>query len=280
MRKWIALWLIGLGLVGTVTWGTQAIGSVGGQIGVPSVTTVSPSPILVLDGDPLWTPTAEQFQSWVAQGVEAAAAEMYLADLPVVERWMWTFDEPAALPAGRGMQFMVMVTPELAGVVTGYAAAWDESIWEELQADRDQVISDLAVRLRQSLPQREVTFAVAVLYDSDVRLEGAVWYEGMWRYILVGNRIPVRGLVQDDLGSSALNAQWVVGYLLGRMADRPALARADDLSVRLCLWRALARRWPDQQFVLAVPSPGFSKNDIRTVIGSSETFSYVDWSRE
>jgi len=283
MRTRIGLCLTGLWLVAIATCGPLMSGRAGAQtvgvFGAPSAVTVGPPPILTLDGDPLWTPTLEQFRTWVAQGVEAAAAGMYLADLPVVEKWMWSFEEPVDLPAGRGMPFMVMLTPELAGVISGYAAAWNETTWEELQADPGQVISDLANRLRQSLPKREVTFAVAVLHDNNLPMEGVVWYEGMWRYLGVASGRPLRRLVKKDLSPSALDPLWVVGYLLGQMLDRPALAQAPNLSVRLCSWSALSRRWPGQEFVLALEPPGFSKDQMRVAIGNSEAFGYVDWKR-
>jgi hypothetical protein len=229
------------------------------------------------EGDPIWKPSLEQLAGWVANGANAAASEMYLPNLPAVERWSWSSADGIDLAEGRGLRLMLVMTPELTATVAGYAAAWQEDIWERMQSDPAAVAVELATRLRESFDGHAVTF-VAGVHGKRLDMQGAIWFDGVWRRLQVPISTPLTDFVTDGFTEGALDAQWAARYLLGQALESPALSPPEEMRLHVCEWQRVPDTEPDAWLTAALPAPGFGASAVRVAVGKVERFAYVDFS--
>ncbi len=271
MRRWIGLWIV-VGLLAA----TSACAR--NQI----FTHNDPPPYVVEDGDPLWKPTKAQLAEWVASGVQAAAAGMYLPDLPVVGKWMRTFDPPIPAAQGRQVRFIILMSPELGATVAGYAAAWHEPTWEEMRQNRDRVIGGIASRLSHEYYGARLYVAAGMLGDEpgspDTSVHGgayAPYYKDEWRRVDISKAGSLAYVLKSEWTSGSPNAKWALGYLLGQMGDYIAMVDGDRLSIRFGTWPRRPQYYPVEQFDFGATPP--AANTIRIAIGTDASFAYADF---
>lgn len=280
MTRWIGMCAVCLSVALAPAWGMQH--NTPGRSASSRYDSTAPAPLVVTEGDPLWRPTRAQLAEWVNAGIQAAAEGMYVPDLPVVQQWMWTFDKPVTTGDGRGVKFMILVSPELGATLAGYAAAWDEGQWEKIQARRDRVVADLAQRLSHEFYGSDLTVAAGMIGGDPgsptAQVWGAVYYKGEWRGADMWGAGSLESALAGGFPSGSPDARWAVGYLLGQMLDQPALAEPDALSVRLGRWPRRPTEYPRQDFVEAMGDPGLADSTMRLAVGTSAAWAYVDWS--
>jgi hypothetical protein len=199
-------------------------------------------PIIPLVGDPVWNPTDEQLAAWALDGVNAAAADMYLADQPGVLSWIWAPDQPVALPEGRSLRFAALLTPQLVATTAGYAAAWDERWWGKVQADQANTLGELGARVNSAMRGSQLTWLVVLdapdLIGWPTAPNATIYYKDRrWGSVRGATPTGMGDFVQDSFPLGASGDRWAGGYLLGQIADWPCLQKSDSLAIITYNWQ-------------------------------------------
>jgi hypothetical protein len=267
MAVWAALAAIG------VLWLCGVAGAQEQSVGTPDLQSIP-----VKAGDPTWKPTDEQLSKWVEDGILAAGLEMYLYDLPATLKWMWTSENGTDLPGDRKLRFVVMMTPQLAGLTAGYAASWVEETWARIQEDQRPVVEELVGRLRPAFDGRQVYFAVGILGQVFNNASAAVYYDGEWRDADLSPFGRLSDYVEGEVAPGALSARWAAGYLIGQSLDDPAFAPSDDLQVYVGVWYSRPERRPSEALVSQLETPSdLGNNTVRFVVGTADGYAYTDF---
>jgi hypothetical protein len=185
------------------------------------------------EGDPLWQPTAAQFQGWVNAGINAAAAEQELYSISGVSRW--GTESIAGLPCGAGLlHYAVVVTPELLGNVSGWGVAWDEAMWQSILADQQTVVAQVGQVLYQLHSPGELTILLAIR-RSDVYapldINSAVYYQGEWREVILSSGSSAWSYQDADPLAGNPTSDWAESLALAWAMYSPSLADPGSVQI-------------------------------------------------
>lgn len=229
-------------------------------------------------GDPMWKPGTDQLKSWIGAGIMAASANMYLPDVAAVARWSWSGDRADPLPGGRQLRYVVMVTPQLTAVATGYDAAWNEDIYTAIQQDRDLVEGALADDVMPSFDGRNLYFAAAIRGPQLDGGQAAVYYDGAWRYAEFSLWGGLEAFIADANQPGFGDFRWAAEYVLSQDEDSPALKPAEEILVYMVRWPSHPTAALSAEFVSSLPTPtGFDGERCRLALGAPGRFAYVDF---
>lgn len=201
--------------------------------------------IEVADGDPLWKPTASDLASWVNDGINAAAAEQPLPNVPGVNRWIWSNPQGLSIGSGGSLHCIIACTPQLVATVAGWEAAWHEDIWERIQVDQAAVAAEIASRVKGAFNGRSVMLMLGIRGVPTGGPRGAIWYRGMWRHLAFSGQIRIALVATADAPISGVRPEWAGAYLIGQCGSDVAAEATPSLWITRATMQSRSRLLAD-----------------------------------
>jgi len=237
-----------------------------------------PPVIQFAPGDLTWQPPVDKLAEWIDDGVQAAADEVDFPEIPLVIDMKWRSYDGIELPDNRSLRFANAMTPQLAALIVGFASAWDEGTWVEIQENRESVVTRLVNRLTSSFNGEEILFPVVMAGPRFDGMLAAIYFDGQWHYIEPELWGPIYTFSRDSLDSVEQTARWAARYIVTQEARYPALQIADSIHVYLCHWYSEPDLYADADFVAELPIPDWSgRGRARLALGSADRFAWVDF---
>ncbi len=269
MKRWLLV-IVLAGAICSASDGQDAIGQTYNADGEHN--------IQFQEGDPLWQPTAAQFQGWVNAGIGAAAAEQELYSISGVSRW--GSESIPGIPCGAGLlHHALVITPELLGNVSGWGVAWDEAIWTSILADQDAVAAQIGQILYQLHRPGDVTIILAIR-RSDVSapldVNGAVYYQGEWRDVVLGRGLSAWSYSDVDPLEGNPTSDWAESLALAWAMYSPSLADPGSIQIVEGRLPSNPTRGPDEALTSQVPIPP-GGTTFRFVVGKPEELAWIDF---
>jgi hypothetical protein len=139
----------------------------------------------VMTVDPVWSPTMEQAYQWVNDGINAAANEMSLQDVPGVTRWVWGYPACPSIDNNQGLRFIIVASPQFVATTAGWAAAQSERTWQRIQIDQEEVATELTRSISRMWERGTLIFAIGIdCQDSPTAPRGpnvAIYHGRSWQ---------------------------------------------------------------------------------------------------
>jgi len=225
--------------------------------------------IKFIEGNPIWDPTTDQLVAWVNDGINAAAGEIPLHQVPGIAAWEHAVNP--GIPCYDGiMRFAIALTPQYIATAAGWASSWDSETWEQVLIDQNAVAQEITRRI--SL-RRDLHFWIGIRSTdlaAPMGAHGAVYYKDGWRGLEMGSHWSVRDAADDSI-SARFDAAWAGAYALAwAMYDIPD---ADSMRITTAVLRQQPRRSPGLLIDVVPPLPG----GIRLVVGRLDEWAFLDF---
>ncbi len=234
--------------------------------------------IVISAGDPLWQPTAAQFQGWVNTGINAAAAEENLLTIDSVGGWVHQNVDGAACGDGQ-LHFAMVLVPEFVGAISGWEAAWDEALWRRILVDQDSVAAGVAAMLQREHTSRDLKIIFAIRRDdihAPLEMRGVVHYLGEWRNLILDGKSSASDYASDAASRGSPDREWAARYALAGAMSDPSLSEPGSIQIVEGRLPSNPSRGPDGDLTSGVSSPGYGTS-LRFVIGTPEELAWIDF---
>jgi hypothetical protein len=234
--------------------------------------------IAISAGDPLWDPTAAQFQAWVNSGINAAAAEENLLTIDGVGGWVYQSADGAACGDGH-LHFAMVLAPEFVGAISGWEAAWDEALWRRILVDQDSVAAGVAAMLRREHTSRDLKIIFAIRRDdirAPLKMRGAVYYLGGWRNLTLDGKSSASDYASDAPSRGTPDREWAARYALAGAISESGLSEPGSTQIVEGRLPSKPTRGPEGDLTSRVSSPGYGTT-LRFVIGTPEELAWIDF---
>jgi len=227
-------------------------------------------------GDPIFWPTDAQLQGWVNDGINAAATETALLDIPGISAWVGTFPQGIACNAGY-LRFTIAVTPQVCATAAGWSAAWEPDLWARMQTDQQAVAAEIAGALSRGNGQGGVPFILGIARDDPrdyLDAAAAVYAYGEWRYVSLNGGATVSMVADDAPCRTRPSSKWAGNYVMAWMMYDSALSAPDYITVVNGSLRRRQQMAPDTRLTDQVQAP---YSGWRLVVGRPEECAFVDF---
>ena len=228
-----------------------------------------------VDGDPYFKPTLEQVTGWVNDGINAAAEDTSLWDIPGVSSNLRIANNPCW--DGR-LRFVVALSPQLVCTVAGWDAAQDDDTWEQIQnGGKDAVAGKLAKQLYGSGNAfgREVPFLIGLEkgdVTSPLTMNGMIWAYGKWRDVALSPGGTANRIVDDRPSNGNPSVRWAGPYALSWLMYEPL--DWDSMAIVRGYLYSRQQRGPNIGLTDLVQAP---ETGWRLVLGKPEEHAWVDF---
>jgi hypothetical protein len=231
--------------------------------------------------DHLFGPPAELVAVWVNEGIEAAAKDKQVTEVPGFSRWIY-LNEPTGWPfaPGRSVRFVIVVSPRFVATLAGWKAAWDEATWRRIQEDREAVVREMAGQIALHFQVSSLTVAVgledwggptAAKGRTDIYVYGGErWYD----LRQVGERPLLEMARLEPLRNATI--EWALTYTLGGLVDADMLDRPKAIRVKTGILETYSSPPTNRLFDLVPSMHYFQPGDARLVVGDVNHFGFLD----
>jgi len=268
-----------LAVLAAVPWYSLA----GTGASLAAVGRAGPSAVHLVHVDPVWEPTILQINEWVNDGINAAAAEMGLQDVPGVKRWVWGY--PAGKPIGRGqsLRFIAVAAPQFVATVVGWSAAWDEETWARIQLNQDEVAAEVTRGIAYYWRRQRGKLLLAVGIegrpepDDGYQPTVALYYDNRWRCSQQANFSTLQGLTQVARPRRGRSALWATAYMLRNALQSSTFSDPSNMAVSLVELERMVSGPPNMKFDPRLPTPHIKMPGwVRVAIGEPDSLQYTD----
>jgi hypothetical protein len=183
--------------------------------------------------NPFFSPSQAQLEMWVQRGFALAEKDKPVFSDTRVGQCVW-MKEPSGLLVDQTMatRMVVLLSPEYICTLAGWAAAWDEAKWKDIQADPVAEARALARTYADSARRGRLWVGLAVERAPSARRTPYCWVfgGGRWYTVHLDRGRPYLEAA-DRREPEAPFPQWAWECTLGIGVQEGALARPEAITV-------------------------------------------------